>query len=156
MIALVRVDDRLIHAQVVVGWIEYLRSARVVVADDSIADDIDRIELFRMVLPQDIALDVISLRDLSKSWNDLHSAKESVLVLFSNVLSLGAAVGLGIRPREVNLGGLHEGPGKKSWIHGLYASDEEISAIRMLIGMGIDFEIRSVPAARRREVEGLL
>ena len=154
MIALVRVDDRLVHAQVVVGWIEFLRCRHVLVVDDAVADDPDRVDLFRMVVPQEVKLDAVTFRSLSEQWGAMDALADPVLLLFSDPLSLESAVNLGIRLKEVNLGGMHAAPGRRAWVHGLFASDTEIAAIRRMIGMGIDFEIRSVPTARRREVDG--
>lgn len=154
MISMVRIDDRLIHAQVVVGWIEFLRCRNVLVVDDAVAADPDRLELFRMVVPQEIILDALDVQSMAKQSPVIHSLPDPYLVLFSDPLSLGAAVDLGFQPREVNLGGMHESSGRHLWLHGLFASDAEIAAIRKMIGMGIDFEIRPVPAARRREIDG--
>lgn len=154
MISLVRVDDRLIHAQVVVGWIEFLRCRNVLVVDDDVADDPDRIDLFRMVIPQEVDLQAVPVRSLADRWSDLAASADPVLLLFANPLSLQAAVNSGIRPKEVNLGGMHVAQDRRLWMHGLFASDTEIAAIRRMIGMGIDFEIRPVPTAKRREVDG--
>lgn len=154
MISLVRVDDRLVHAQVVVGWIEYLRCLRVLVVDDEIADDPDRVDLFRMVVPQEVELDAMPAGTFAARWDELSSSADPVLILFATPLSLEAAVRLGVRPKEVNLGGMHVSPGRRSWIHGLYASDTEIAAIRKMAGMGIDFEIRLIPTAKRHELDG--
>ena len=154
MISLVRVDDRLVHAQVVVGWIEFLRCRDVLVVDDTVAWDRDRLDLFRMVIPQEIRLDAVDVRDLAEQSPKIGQSEKPYLLLFANPLMLAAAVDLGFRPRVVNLGGMHESPGRHSWLHGLFASDLEIAAIRRMIGMGIEFEIRTVPAAKPREVSG--
>lgn len=154
MISLVRVDDRLVHAQVVIGWIEYLRSRRIVVVDDSVAADSDRVELFRMVIPQEVELDAVSVRAIQDRWPALSASEDPVLVLFADPISLDSAVRIGLRPKEVNLGGMHVRDGRRSWIHGLYATDSEIAAIRQMMGMGIEFEIRLVPTAKRRALDG--
>ena len=154
MISLVRVDDRLVHAQVVIGWIEFLRCRTVIVVDEEVADDPDRVELLQTVLPEDVTLNALDPRDAAKQWPDLESSADPCILLFADPLKLQAAVELGIRPKEVNLGGMHVMAGRHSWQNGLYASDEEIAAIRKMIGRGIDFEIRPIPAAKRREVAG--
>lgn len=153
MISLVRVDDRLVHAQIVIGWIDFLRCRRIVVADDAVARDAERVDLFRMVVPADVRLDASDIAGLVRAWPGLESADEQILILFETPLALLSAVRLGVKPKEVNLGGMHETPGRGLWMHGLYASDGEIAAIREMMGIGVDFEIRLVPASRRREVE---
>ncbi|MBI4179641.1 PTS sugar transporter subunit IIB [bacterium] len=154
MISLVRIDDRLVHAQVVVGWLEYLRCRHILVADDRVAQDEEQLDLLRMVIPEDVRIDAVEVASIVDQSGDIDAADRPVLVLFADPMSLRAAVDAGFKPRLVNLGGMHDAPGRHSWIHGLFASDSEIAAIRDMIGMGIEFEIRSVPAARRREVEG--
>lgn len=152
MISLIRVDDRLVHAQIVVGWMEFLRCRHVVVVDDEVARDADRLELFRMVVPEDVRLEALEIRQAAGRSAELEALADPVLVLFSDPISLQTSVDAGLAPRSVNLGGMHQSAGRRQWVHGLFASDSEIAAIRRMIGMGIDFEIRPVPAARRIEV----
>ncbi len=154
MISLVRVDDRLVHAQVVVGWIEFLRCRRILVVDDQIVRDADRIDLFRMVIPDEVRVDACDTRSCAGRWADLVRSDEPHLMLFADPLSLQSAVDGGIQPREVNLGGMHEMSGRHAWIHGLFASDTEIAAIRRMMDIGIEFEIRSVPTSRRKDLDG--
>lgn len=153
-ISLVRVDDRLVHAQVVVGWIEYLRCSHILVVNDAVSRDPEQIDLLRMVVPEEIVLDAIDVPSSAKKWPELVSAADSYLILFSDPASLLRAIDLGMVPKEINLGGMHESPGRRQWLHGLFASDADIAAIRKMIGKGIDVEIRLVPSSRRREVEG--
>lgn len=153
MIALVRVDDRLVHAQVVVGWLEYLRCRHVLVVDNEVAGNPEQLELLQMVVPEDVVLEAVEEEWAVEKSKEMESGEEPVLVLFSTPLSLQRAVETGLQVRSVNLGGMHESPGRRQWIHGLFAADAEVAAIRKMIGMGIDFEIRTVPAARRLEVD---
>lgn len=150
MITMVRVDDRLVHAQVVVGWLSSTRATRIVVVDDDVAQDPEREDLFRMVLPDDVSIEVLDMESAVARWKAIESSKDLYLVLFANPVSLDAAVAGGILPKEVNIGGMHESPDRRPWEHGLYATSAEIAAIRRMMQVGIGFEYRAVPAAKRR------
>ena len=52
-IALYRVDERLIHGQVVVAWGNLLHPERIVVVDDALADSTWEQELYTLGLPAD-------------------------------------------------------------------------------------------------------
>ena len=106
-----RVDDRLIHGQVVVAWGQRMRPQRIVVADDaSAANDWER-ELLESASP-DSQVRVVSIADAAAG----HAA-ESVKPggAFLLVRSLKAALELveqGAVIQVLNLGGIHYAPGR--------------------------------------------
>ena len=51
-LVLCRVDDRLIHGQVIVGWGQPLGIQRIVLADDDVARSEWEQDLYRMAVPQ--------------------------------------------------------------------------------------------------------
>ena len=69
-LALLRIDDRLIHGQVVIGWIPHLKTQVVVVACDEAAADATQTMLMEMALPEGIALLVLSVEEAARRLVD--------------------------------------------------------------------------------------
>ncbi len=60
-VLLYRVDDRLIHGQVVVGWGRYLKANAILVASDRAADDELAKTMMEMGAPADVKVEVLPL-----------------------------------------------------------------------------------------------
>ena len=65
MISLVRVDDRLIHGQVTVGWAPYLRASRIIVVSDRLAADRVLASILRVGVPVGMQIDVVSVDEVN-------------------------------------------------------------------------------------------
>ena len=84
-IALFRIDDRLIHGQVVVGWGQPLELRYIVLVDDEVADSEWEQELYRMGVPPEMTVFFYSVRRCREGAPDPTSASRR-----------GAAVGRAI------------------------------------------------------------
>jgi mannose/fructose/N-acetylgalactosamine-specific phosphotransferase system component IIB len=155
-IVLFRVDERLIHGQVVVGWAE-LHPDRIVVVDDEIASSQWEQELYAMGLPTDVTPefdDVHAARAQLTNWRD---GGERVLVLTRDIATMHKLAEGGLmHGAEVNIGGIHHAPGRKAFLPYVYLSGEEISHMNALAGEGVRITARDLPGARRVELKELL
>ena len=52
-IALVRVDNRLVHGQIIEGWVPYVRANCIFVVDDDVASDFFRETVIKMAVPRE-------------------------------------------------------------------------------------------------------
>jgi mannose/fructose/N-acetylgalactosamine-specific phosphotransferase system component IIB len=155
-IVLFRVDERLIHGQVVVGWAQ-LHPDRIVVVDDDIAGSQWEQELYAMGLPSEVIPDfepVAEARALLATWR---SGDERVVVLTRDIATMHKlAQGGAMNGDEVNIGGIHHAPGRKAFLPYVYLSGEEIDHINALAGEGVHITARDLPGARRVEMKELL
>ena len=76
-IALVRIDDRLIHGQVVIGWIPHLQAQVVVVACDAAAADATQIMLMEMAMPEEVALLVLPVTEAARRLVDCRDRRRA-------------------------------------------------------------------------------
>lgn len=155
-IVLVRVDDRLIHGQVVVGWAQALRVNRIVLVDDAVAQSDWERELYQLGVPPGLELSFMSLDEAVRAAPTLAGARERVLVLTGSV---GTAVRLAERAREIsalNLGGVHDGRGRTPRLSYVYLSDEEVDELRRAAARGVRVTAQDVPTARPVPLEQLL
>lgn len=156
-IVLFRVDERLIHGQVVVGWGSSLRPQHIIVVDDALAQSKWEQELYTFGLPDDLKAtfaDVQTARAQLPSWR---SGAERVMVLTRDIASMRdlGADGL-LRGEEINLGGIHHSSGRRQVLPYLFLSADEARAMMTLSAAGAKVSARDLPSARRIEFADLV
>ncbi|MGA1861587.1 PTS sugar transporter subunit IIB [Deferribacter thermophilus] len=82
-----RVDDRLIHGQVIEGWIKYYKIPSVIIVSDIIAKDTLKKTIYSSITPENVSLEFMNLEGFKKKFN-FKNIKKSLLVLFEDVQSL--------------------------------------------------------------------
>lgn len=156
-IVLYRVDERLIHGQVVVGWGSRLHPDRIVVVDDELADSLWEQELYGLGMPTGVDASfekVASARDQLSSWK---GDGGRIIVLTRDVATMRRlAEGGLLRGDEVNIGGIHYAPGRTGILSYVYLSGDERAELADLAADGVKVSARDVPGARRVDVTRLL
>lgn len=152
-----RVDERLIHGQVVVGWGSSLRPERIVVVDDVLADSPWEQELYAMGVPAEMEAEfesVASALDRLPAWQE---GSERVLLLTRNIGTMMSLARSGLlRDVEVNIGGIHHAPGRSQILRYVFLSDGERRELEALSEQGVRVVARDVPGARGVELEDLV
>jgi mannose/fructose/N-acetylgalactosamine-specific phosphotransferase system component IIB len=150
-LALVRVDDRLIHGQVLLGWGPALEPARYVVVDDGLASD----PFERALLEASASgtpVEVLAIELAAPRLAALALAPEATVVLvraLPEAARLAAALArLGAAPPAINLGGLHYAPGKTRVHDAVYLDHADRAALAALVALGVRIVVQDVPATR--------
>jgi mannose/fructose/N-acetylgalactosamine-specific phosphotransferase system component IIB len=156
-IVLYRVDERLIHGQVVVGWGNQLHPDRFVVVDDDLAGSTWEQELYALALPPEVEAifaTVPHARDHLPEWRQ----GDARVVLLTRDLGtmLQLAAGGTLSGEPINLGGIHFAPGRDSLLPYLYLSAAERGDLRRLMDEGAIVSARDLPGTRRVDAEQLL
>jgi len=156
-IVLTRVDDRLVHGQVVIGWGRPLALDRIVLVDDTVRASPWEQELYRMAAPDEMALEFLSPAEAAPrimSWSD---NRERVMVL---VGSIDAAADLVRRApggiRKLNLGGIHAGAGRQERLSYLHLSPSELETLIDMERNGLEVSAQDVPGSRPVPLRDLL
>ena len=143
-IALSRIDDRLIHGQVVTVWSKETKCQRIIVCNDYVANDEIRRTLLTQVAPPGVQSHVVSIEKAVKVINNPKYEKDIVLLLFTNPTDVLRLVEAGIDIKTVNIGGMSFKEGKHQ-INGVVSvNDEDIKAFRALNDKNIELEMRKV------------
>ncbi len=155
-IVLFRIDDRLIHGQVVEGWFHYLRPDLVVVADDATAANEFQRSVMEMVVPYGIRTEIVPVREAVQRWRAGAYAPRRGILLFRGPGAVLTALGMGLSVESLNLGGLHsEGP--TTFLgRGVNASEGDIRDLRLLLGRGVRIEVQPVPAESPVDIRTLM
>lgn len=156
-VELFRIDDRLIHGQVVVGWGQPLGIDFIVLVDDEVRASEWEQELYRMGVPPQVSVQFASVQEAVAHLPEWQSDARKGIVLTGDVASMlalaRASNGL---VREVNVGGVHFRDGRHEKLRYVYLSDDEAAQLRELRDAGVIVTAQDVPTGRRVPVEELL
>ncbi len=156
-IALLRVDERLIHGQVTVGWGARLQPTRYLVVDDELAQSDWERELMALGAPSDALVEFLSVqtaRGLLEEW--ISSTTRSVLLTRDLDHMVRLARGGMLEGMEVNLGGLHHAAGREEVLPYLFLTSQDRERIVELEEEGAIVSARDLPSSPRRNASDLL
>jgi mannose/fructose/N-acetylgalactosamine-specific phosphotransferase system component IIB len=155
-IVLFRLDERLIHGQVVVAWGEYLKPDRIVIFNNQIASSPWERELYMCCVPPDFQASVYNLEEASQKLSNGVFDREKVIALVDNPADISELHKRGIQIPEVNLGGMHYSQGREQILPYLYLSKEDKDIFRKLMQQGVEFFCQDVPTAEKKDLKELL
>lgn len=147
-IILVRVDDRLIHGQVVAVWLRALPADRILVIDDTTANDAFLREVLVLAAPPGVPVEVLGVADGAPRARELAASPERAYLLLRTPATALALRQAGVEFEALNVGGLGMKPGRRSIHRTIAASPEELEAMRRLEELGTHVELRIVPDDR--------
>ncbi len=155
-IILCRIDDRLIHGQVVEGWFHHVHPDLVVVADDVAAKNAFQCSLMEMVVPYGVRTEVLPVREAVERCLAGEFAPYRGILLFRNPRDVLKAISCGFPLKEINLGGLHS-MGKTQFLgQGVNASPNDLMELQAILDSGVQVEVRTVPAEPSVNLKSLL
>jgi len=148
-IALYRIDDRLIHGQVVVGWGTPLNAGAIVVVDDALAESDWEQDLYRMGVPPHIEVAFVSVSGVPTMHAKYAADKRPTIVLTGDAATmLRLADTIPHAVREVNVGGIHHRPGRVQKLRYVFLTGDEEHTLRDLASRGVAVTAQDVPSAR--------
>jgi len=144
-VVLFRVDERLIHGQVVVGWGRRLRVGRIVVVDDRLAGAEQEQEIYRTGVPEGIETSFWSEDVAVERFAEVMEGDENAIVLTESLAAMERLVEAGVPIEEVNVGGIHAGPGREESLRYVHLSPSEVESVRALEAAGVRVVALDVP-----------
>ncbi len=155
-LVLVRIDDRLIHGQVVEGWLRVVQADRIVVASDDASADPLQVTLMGLAVPREVRVTVLSVADAASALLSDQWVRDRILLLLPSPKEARRLAEAGVSFDSVNLGGLHDAPGRKFITPSLALSEQDRSDLHALLDRKIFIETRILPNDERRSVMNYL
>lgn len=137
-----RVDNRLVHGQVIEAWLPYTGARHLVVANDDLAADPLRQQIVELAVPQRVRTHFIQVRELAAT---LDACGEDSFVLFANCQDARRACDAGIEMEVLNMGNLHYGPEKLQFLPHVALSAQDREDLRYLQQHLVQLDFRCVP-----------
>jgi D-glucosaminate PTS system EIIB component len=148
-IVLCRIDDRLIHGQVVVGWGQRLGLGFIVVVDEAVKGNVWEQELYRMGVPA--AMDVVfaTVAEAAAHLAEWERDPRRGIVLTGDVATMAAlCAAAGTAVPRVNVGGVHAREGRTERLRYVFLTPEEAAQLRELAARGVEVTAQDLPTTK--------
>jgi len=144
--ALHRIDDRLIHGQVLVAWGARLDPVRIWVVDDGVAASPWERQLFQDAAPG-IEVHVVNVAEAAAAYASEAAASGHAFLLVRDLATACRLLDAGAQARDWNVGGLHYAPGKDKVNDYVYLDAADRADARALLRQGATLTVQDVPAS---------
>lgn len=153
MISLIRIDDRLIHGQIMAVWVRVLSIDHLVVADDTAAADSFSRQLMQLAMPVGIRLTVVAISNSADVLATASADPSHTLVLLRNVDSAERL--FCVYPyRHLNVGGIGMTPDRRTLWRSISVSNAETTTLQNLSNLGVDVYLQMLPSDEKRRITG--
>lgn len=150
----IRIDDRLIHGQVLIGWVSRYNYDTLLICDEELANSEWEKEMYLAAVPGDMKGDVIVPGDM-QNYVDSHP-EDKILLLLKSPAALARLVNAGFPVEDVIIGGIHDKAGRKHYYDFMFLSGEEVELLRELIKKGIHIVCQDLPDHPSHELSSVL
>ena len=151
-----RIDDRLIHGQVIIGWCGQLPITRLAVVDEQIAKSSWEKELLLMASPANLPTEIITIEEVEEKISSWTKKKEMILVLLKSPQLIKELRNIGVKIKKVNVGGMHFRDDRREFLSYLYLSSDEIELFEELMEEGIYFECQDLPTSTAYDLKKII
>ncbi|KEI73351.1 PTS N-acetylgalactosamine transporter subunit IIB [Endozoicomonas elysicola] len=150
-IALVRIDNRMLHGQIAITWSHHAGGNLILVANDSASEDPVRQNLMDMAAPPGMATRYFSIQ---KTIDVIHKASpaQKIVMVVENPQDVLRMVKGGVPIKEVNVGNMHFSEGKKQIHKTVSVNQNDIDTFRELTELGVVCTIQRMPEEEKIEI----
>jgi mannose/fructose/N-acetylgalactosamine-specific phosphotransferase system component IIB len=153
---LVRIDDRLIHGQVVVGWVRSNDVTCILVVDDKIAKDKVQCSLLRMATPVGVKAEILTLEDAVEKIKADAFKGENVMILARGPQTILDLINRGIEIPSVNIGNVRSMEGRNELVRHVYATPDEVKLWQELDKKNVKMSAQILPDQPKADLNGAL
>lgn len=154
-IVLARIDDRLIHGQVMTAWLQYTDGNHIVIIDDETAKDDFLKTVMEMSVPEGVTLDIFSVDD-GAAFLKNDGSSDKLLLLAKTPAVYHDLVEKGVNLSEIIVGGMGAAKNRTKFYKNISASEEEKVLFNQIIDAGVTVKVQIVPSDKATDVAGLL
>lgn len=161
MIKMLRIDDRLLHGQVVFMWSKHLNINGIVLANDEILNDPVQLIAMKLTIPNHMKLLIKSVDEAIKILNDPRGKNMNILVVVKDPIDASRIMQGLTNTKQVDLinignsGRIQKGD-KKKFTKEVYVNEADLKAMKELLTYEIPFEIQMVPTENKTDVKEVM
>lgn len=156
-IVLARVDERLVHGQIITSWTKHLNISHIIIVDDQIASDPFMFQVLMLSAPAKMQFEVFNVAKAADII--LNSAKyhnDRVLMLFKDVHTAWKIIEQGVALPELNLGNVGSGPERKRISRNVSLNPKEIEVVKSILAGGTEVYLQMIYTDPKVPVKGML
>lgn len=155
-IVLCRIDDRLIHGQVVTAWTKQTNGNRIIIVDDPLKKDTFMQQIFKAAAPPGIKVEVLTTKEAIQILQEDPDEKERIIILVKVPEIIEALIDGGVVFEKVILGGMGSIAGRKKFNRNVSASEEEVNTFKRIMDKGTGIYFQLVPSEQALDIRKLL
>lgn len=151
-IVLMRIDDRLIHGQVVTAWAKVTKGNRIIVVDDGVANDEFMAKIIKMAAPATFKIGIHTIDQAAEILKG-DDTGERVIVLAKTPMTVKALIEKGVAIKDLDLGGMGATKGRKQLYRNISISEDEKECFKELISKGVNVFVQIVPDDSPKDIQ---
>ncbi|ATO47628.1 hypothetical protein C5L30_000112 [Companilactobacillus farciminis] len=156
MIKFCRIDHRLLHGQVIFSWTKSESIERIIVVDDTAANDEFKKMSLSLSKPTGVKLNIFSVDTAIKNIPKIKKLSEKVMLIFGNTNSTLAFAKAYGDLKEINYGGIPEKEGSKKFSNTIALTEKDIENSKELSDMGITLYMQQIPTTKKESLNDKL
>lgn len=150
-VKLARIDERLVHGQVITSWAKKFNINRIVVIDDDVAHDPFMSQVITLSAQAGMEITILAVDEaLGYLHNDL--SKANVMLLFKHPTAVLELIEGGYKLPEVNLGNLGSSPTRKRISRNVSLSESEAEIVKKIEALGSRVYLQMVPGDQQIDI----
>lgn len=151
-IVLVRVDDRLVHGQIIEAWAPFYEATCIIVASDEAKKNRIQRTAIESCSSNALAIKVFGIEEAVRYAASDGINKETIIIIFSTLKELAQAYGKGFKAAHVNIGNIHHNGKVRMITQSVYIDKEDEGVLQNFLKLGIELDIRAVPSDKKTVV----
>ena len=155
-LVLTRIDNRLIHGQVLEAWVPFVQANCIVVANDAIASSPLKKMMMQASVPSRMRVEIGTIAESVALLKSSQLQRCRVLLLFGTTSDAVSAYRGGLAYDQLNLGNLHAAKGKARLSCTLFLNPADLDDLELLDQAGIKITSRCIPADGERSWRKLI
>jgi len=154
-IVLARIDDRLIHGQVMTAWLQYSGGNHIVIVDEETAEDDFLKSVISMAVPIGIKLNVFNDVDGAEFLKKM-SDDDKVIILAKVPETFLKLIEAGVVLKKVIIGGMGANQDRSKFYKNISATENERETLKKIISSGTNVKIHIIPEQKSIDIVQLL
>lgn len=155
-IKLVRVDERLIHGQVVTQWLNKSGANTIIIVDHFLSTNEFLSNVYVMAAPAGTDVLVLNPEDFMKKINNNELNNGKYLILFKLIDNLKKCFDLGFTPSEIQIGNVGSSEDRKVVYQSVSLSETEAKDLLALQDKNIKVYFQQVPGEKPVELNEII
>ncbi len=148
-----RIDDRLIHGQVITGWLGLRSANTILIVDDVVAKTPMMLDIFRFAAPSGVKLAALTVDEAAERLKNLEKGNDRIMLLTKFPKTFLRLLEKGYKPADINYGAMAHKSNSKTVAPNCDLTPEEIDDTEKLFKNGIRIWIQLVPFGGQKETD---
>lgn len=139
-----RVDDRLVHGQVMTAWVRVTGANHVLIIDDQVANDSFMLMMMKQAMPNLVTLHASTIK-ATKDYLEGEGKDKQIIILVKSPITLRKLWDTGVQLESIGVGGMATKGERTKLYRNISADPDERVALKELNDLGVDVFFQVTP-----------